>query len=425
MGQSVTRLPDLPIRESKAPRSQRAANSAPRQRRPNSNIDATRVPLKSILRSSSPQSRNRRRSLSNIDATRNPLKSTVRSSSPQSRAQRRSRALSEIDSNYRQAAASAWTRHYHGHHHHGNHHDREWKARSARDPGRPSHRYRDRSPEIYREDRVDRSTTDRKAKQRASYLNPESPSAHTASTKKSRPKSGITVSEGIELEDLGPKNDCMVCAESLPLRRFPKRPPTAQCTHEINTCKRCLRNWIRSEFQSKVWDQINCPECRIRMDYEDIRQFAPSEVFRRYDRLSTKAALEAIPGFRWCPGKGCRSGQVHDENNLTPKFKCVDCRVEYCVVHNRRWHKGETCAEYDYRTDGRIKKAEEEASRKWIKTTAKKCPSCKYNIEKLYGCDHMTCTKCRHEFCWVCLAPYDPIRNQGNRHHRPNCSHYG
>jgi hypothetical protein len=60
-------------------------------------------------------------------------------------------------------------------------------------------------------------------------------------------------------------------------------------------------------------------------------------------------------------------------------------------VHNRRWHEGETCAQFDYRTDGTQRRAEEKASEKLIKGTAKKCPGCKGNVEKISGCDHMTC----------------------------------
>ncbi len=45
-----------------------------------------------------------------------------------------------------------------------------------------------------------------------------------------------------------------------------------------------------------------------------------------------------------------------------------------------------------------------------IALTTKKCPNpatkCTVPIEKNEGCQHMTCTQCRHEFCWVCLRPW-------------------
>jgi hypothetical protein len=75
--------------------------------------------------------------------------------------------------------------------------------------------------------------------------------------------------------------DCMVCVETRSVRHFPQRAITAQCTHEVNTCRHCLRGWIRSEFKSKVWNQLACPECRASMEYEDVKEFAPPEVFRR------------------------------------------------------------------------------------------------------------------------------------------------
>lgn len=143
------------------------------------------------------------------------------------------------------------------------------------------------------------------------------------------------------------KKECVVCTDSRSLFHFPSHPPTARCNHNVDVCRRCLRTWIRTTFTSKVWDEINCPTCSERLDYEDVRQFAPSDIFCKYDKLSAKAALEAISGFRWCIMKGCKSGQVHDE--ASNKFRCVGCKQSHCVEHNIAWHKRETCAQYDYR----------------------------------------------------------------------------
>ena len=38
----------------------------------------------------------------------------------------------------------------------------------------------------------------------------------------------------------------------------------------------------------------------------------------------------------------------------------------------------------------------------YIRLNCKPCPKCKTNIEKNQGCQHMTCRKCMHEFCWIC-----------------------
>ena len=76
--------------------------------------------------------------------------------------------------------------------------------------------------------------------------------------------------------------ECTICADVRPLHRFPDRPPTEQCSHDNDACRRCLRTWIQSEFSTKIWNEINCPICSARMKYDDIRAFAPVEVFHRY-----------------------------------------------------------------------------------------------------------------------------------------------
>ncbi|KAF2632608.1 hypothetical protein BU25DRAFT_319705, partial [Macroventuria anomochaeta] len=218
------------------------------------------------------------------------------------------------------------------------------------------------------------------------------------------------------------KKECVICTDNRSLSRFPSDPPTAHCAHNADVCRRCLRTWISTTFASKVWDEINCPICSERLNYEDVREFAPSKVFRKYRKLSTKAALEAIPGFHWCLMKSCKSGQVIEP--ATNKFRCVKCKKTHCIEHNMLWHKGETCREYEYRTNKKIRKEEEKASKKWMKEKAKHCPGCKRPIEKSYGCDHMTCSKCRHEFCWECLAPYLKKRDAGSVTHRAECLHH-
>ncbi|KAG5641480.1 hypothetical protein DXG03_005105 [Asterophora parasitica] len=39
----------------------------------------------------------------------------------------------------------------------------------------------------------------------------------------------------------------------------------------------------------------------------------------------------------------------------------------------------------------------------WIKSNTKECPQCQSTIEKNGGCNHMTCKKCKNDFCWVCM----------------------
>jgi len=49
---------------------------------------------------------------------------------------------------------------------------------------------------------------------------------------------------------------------------------------------------------------------------------------------------------------------------------------------------------------------EEIANALWITANTKRCPRCGTAIEKDEGCNHMSCRKCRKEFCWICMQDW-------------------
>merc|ERR1719482_2548386 len=70
----------------------------------------------------------------------------------------------------------------------------------------------------------------------------------------------------------------------------------------------------------------------------------------------------------------------------------------------------------------------EEAASQRALANFHRCPSCSVFLEKNGGCDHFTCGACRHEFCWICDAPFNGprgIRRQGNSAHcRGRCPYW-
>ncbi len=52
---------------------------------------------------------------------------------------------------------------------------------------------------------------------------------------------------------------------------------------------------------------------------------------------------------------------------------------------------------------------EDRQSEEWKRLNAKECPKCKSPIQKIYGCNHMTCGKssCKHQFCWICMSNWE------------------
>lgn len=42
----------------------------------------------------------------------------------------------------------------------------------------------------------------------------------------------------------------------------------------------------------------------------------------------------------------------------------------------------------------------------WLISNTRACPRCRASIEKNSGCNHISCIKCKAEFCWVCLGTW-------------------
>jgi hypothetical protein len=75
--------------------------------------------------------------------------------------------------------------------------------------------------------------------------------------------------------------ECVVCGDELPFGKFPLRIAST-CDHEeINTCRKCLRTWIKTTLSSKGFDKINCPECHVVLQYADVKAWAGKRTFER------------------------------------------------------------------------------------------------------------------------------------------------
>lgn len=217
----------------------------------------------------------------------------------------------------------------------------------------------------------------------------------------------FTSAIAVPLSDLPAMVECQICMEEKLPSMFPSRAPTDDCDHgRADCCSNCLVQAIITAFESNMWDDIRCPMCNIQLQHKDVAEFAPPDIFARYDILATRRALEqSLPNFRWCLGPNCSFGQEHpDDPKENPIVVCSSCGFVQCSHHNTPWHTDKSCEEYDAFLIAGSSNAEKR-SEKIIKKIAKRCPGCERYINKNGGCGHMTCL-CGRQFCWNCLHVY-------------------
>jgi len=81
------------------------------------------------------------------------------------------------------------------------------------------------------------------------------------------------------------------------------------------------------------------------------------------------------------------------------KDKYIKCENghKFCFECLRPWHGKDTC-----------EKSLEKDFINWKKNkNLKQCPRCKIYTEKNEGCNHMTCTNCKFQWCWLCEGKYE------------------
>ncbi|EPE29696.1 RING/U-box [Glarea lozoyensis ATCC 20868] len=216
---------------------------------------------------------------------------------------------------------------------------------------------------------------------------------------------------------------CIICLDSPDVDLFPEANCSETCAHEINVCTDCLTAHIGTQIRESPL-RILCPGCSEPVGYQVVKTYASSEEFDRFERLGLMEAFKDDPSFIMCLGPNCDSGQLHEGGENEPIMECNSCHFKTCFVHKLPWHSGQTCEEYDL--DRKEKLDQEAATNELLQRETKTCPnkSCGLHVMKISGCDHMTCHRCRFEFCWLCLAPYQAIRAHGNHYHEKNCRYY-
>ena len=111
---------------------------------------------------------------------------------------------------------------------------------------------------------------------------------------------------------------------------------------------------------------------------------------------------------RMCPNTSCKNAGFVEINDATgrilcqSKFKCDQCNTSW--QDPLQWKStGNVFKDACYGIQGGVTKLRHNFT---LLTTAEPCPNCQIWIQKVHGCEHMQCQKCKYEFCWFCLGSY-------------------
>eukprot|EP00918_Siedleckia_nematoides_P026310 GHVU01056764.1.p1 GENE.GHVU01056764.1~~GHVU01056764.1.p1 ORF type:complete len:546 (-),score=74.56 GHVU01056764.1:424-2061(-) len=210
---------------------------------------------------------------------------------------------------------------------------------------------------------------------------------------------------------------CEICYLSMPhgSRDLPQTSSTSlpacsmmtglECGHRF--CSQCWTEYLTTKIMDEGMGQtIACAAhgCDILVDDATVMNLLTDpKVKLKYQHLITNSFVECNRMLRWCPMPDC--GHVVKVQYFDHRPVTCACGHIFCFACGENWHDPVKCRWLRKW----IKKCDDDSeTSNWIAANTKECPKCHATIEKDGGCNHMVCKKCRFDFCWVCLGPWEP-----------------
>jgi ariadne-1 len=151
------------------------------------------------------------------------------------------------------------------------------------------------------------------------------------------------------------------------------------------------------------------------MTEEEIEEIIP-ESLPKFESFQIRSFVELSSTSRWCPGAGCQRIATTTNTSMLSNFTdriatCDTCSTCFCLKCGEEPHAPIACNDL---AKWHEKCQDESETANWILSNTKRCPSCQKRIEKNQGCNHMTCSQCKHQFCWICMGDWKS--HNGNYH---------
>lgn len=182
--------------------------------------------------------------------------------------------------------------------------------------------------------------------------------------------------------------ECPICFEDFPISKI-----VSLGCHQC--CTTCLEKHVESQIGT---ENICCfhPKCNTIIVDKDIETFCSKNVLENFLQNNQRS----ISKMKYCPNPKCsRVFGLNVQGNVI----CLCCSTSQCMTCKNSCHFPMTCKQAEYLETLMSKGVVKSVKNVFIK----QCPKCNVSIQKDQGCSHMTCSRCKHQFCWICLENFN------------------
>ncbi|XP_042492758.1 probable E3 ubiquitin-protein ligase RNF144A isoform X2 [Macadamia integrifolia] len=180
---------------------------------------------------------------------------------------------------------------------------------------------------------------------------------------------------------------CEICVE--PMTETKKFSNNKRCAHPF--CLDCIVKYIEAKIGENSTAEVPCPasNCDKFLDPISCRPILPAGLFERWcDVLCESAVLRGESSHCYCPSAGCSTLVLNECGGIITKSECPNCKKLFCFQCKITWHVGFGCNETEQlRDENDFLFGELVVRNNW-----KRCPNCKFRVEKLDGCRSIQCS---------------------------------
>ncbi|KAL9651307.1 hypothetical protein ABK040_001259 [Willaertia magna] len=194
----------------------------------------------------------------------------------------------------------------------------------------------------------------------------------------------------------GQKYECSVCYDEYDGTNM----LAMACKHHF--CRGCWGQHLVASITNGVSClHASCLKqgCSVMITEALVKELVPEEYYKIYNKYLVRSFVDDNPRIKWCPAPDCGRAVFCPETTVEA-VQCGGCGQKFCFKCGCEAHVPATCDELKA---WKKKEQDESETAVWLTANTKDCPKCKRSIEKNGGCNHMTCSQCKYEFCWVCM----------------------
>ncbi|ORY79475.1 hypothetical protein BCR37DRAFT_394195 [Protomyces lactucae-debilis] len=197
--------------------------------------------------------------------------------------------------------------------------------------------------------------------------------------------------------------ECPICCDDGELVTY-----SLECGHRF--CLDCYTRYLEEKIvEEGEVRRLVCPgeKCKLVLLESSIRLLTESDVFSRYQRLLDRVYVDDHENIRWCPAPECECAIECNvpSRQLALRIPSVECAEGHLFCFGCGLDEHQPCICPIVKIW--LKKCEDDSeTSNWISANTKECPKCTTTTEKNGGCNHMTCRKCKYEYCWVCMGTW-------------------